>query len=205
MESVIEKVDQFLEKSVDSTDFRIEKLPVETIKKIHDFLLSHLEGRRADRFAKHPKISDKISLKSFSSHISPTILGAITGAFLVLDLGSSYPELVSKSKDLQYWITFIGSLLISCLTLSFNVYSLDIWKKGGKLRKFKNILIVYSITFFGSSFFSGLIILSLIGTELMNNISGFGYAKLALLWSSLGMVFGWFLGIFLKGDRFKKE
>ena len=164
--------------------------------------LSYLGARRISRAD-----GGRTALPAIWSRLRMPAIGAIAGPLLVLDVGSNWDALIPGHRSIE-----VGLLILAALALSFTALATEVW---GQLRRdadsgrLWHLLRVSrrALPTFGAVFaIAAVSAAGVLGT--LGDMGAYELLELLLrwlLWSSLSLFLGMFLGLLLQGRRVLDE
>jgi hypothetical protein len=184
-------------------DPTVERLGAEELRRVARFLLLRLRYRAAARL--RARVARRVQLPGPLAHVAPLFVGVSSGTFLVLDVGTAWNDVVGSDRPLQYAATVAIALLLTFALLAGNV-SMLMPREDGTGRASWLVLIgwrvlpTYAAAFALALAISSLVLWTLQGTA--NSISNghpIPFLPQAILWASLSLFLGVFLGLVLQG------
>ena len=196
------------------------ELDAETLLRLNEFLLERQHILRAYRLKRASAQGDrgvddknkkevKAQPRSWFSYLSPLAIGVPAGTLLVLDVGTAWNEVIFAGKEWAFRGTITLSLLLAFFTLVGGLARRtagDVREAGvlgwGKWiwQMVKRSLPVFVGSWALAFLCSSLVLISLAGTSTTGTyINLLTLGKQSLLWSSLSLFLGIFLGLIAQG------
>lgn len=198
----------------------LDWLPADDIRRIHRFLLAHMQFDTADALRTHAgaRTRQPVELPSRWAYLMPLVGGLVSGPLIVLDIGGSWNDLLTKGQWAVYGLTVALALVASYALLAGTLVARTSGH-GGKpgardlarltRRIFSREVLVRVRGVYGrawlTSFAAGsVVLLTLYGTDVWVTAPPgvpqweiFGLQ--AMLWGSLSLLLGLFLGLVVQG------
>jgi hypothetical protein len=210
-----ERLDQALdvgdeERAVEiATDPEVPRyLTSDDLNRLGRFLLDRWRFRVAHRLRN--RVAGRALIPPFWSYLAPLLTGVAAGAFLLLDMGT----------DLNRAILLRGAapgivMVVAALALSFTLLVIGFpsarkaTREETRSRRIaflcRRALPLYAGCLALSTGISAALLWMVSGTDLRPDGTAIPFASQAILWGSLSLFLGLFLGLMLQGRRFAKE
>ncbi len=172
-------------------------LSPETIRAFHSYLLAALRAGDATRLR---RVAERqVRLPHVLTYFSPLMLGALGGVWLVLDIPQEWASFADKWWGLEYLVTVLGAHGLSLLLLATTFTKHTGWGKTWplRIRRTGAILAVHGLAFTLATISTAALMWIFRDTALVMRAH---FAGQLVLWSSLSLFLGLFLGLILQ-DR----
>ncbi len=190
-----------------TTDLRkddLARLLPDQIRAIHSFLLSHLHLRGAASL--RDEVRDRVQLPSRSQYMAPLIAGVAAGSILVLDVGGEWLKLATAGNWPPYVTTVVLALSASLALLAGDLAGRMRSSAGKSTKPGSRLLAVlrrvagtFALATTAAFLFSAVVIFS-IGGVVCDGGDPYNVWDL-LIFGSLSLFLGIFLGLILQGRR----
>jgi hypothetical protein len=179
----------------------IDLLDADELRRLARFLLARLCYRDASRL--RARVAGRVQLPGPLSHVAPLLVGVSSGTLLVLDIGTAWNEVVVAGRTTHYAATIGIALFFSFLALAGSVASrMPRTPETGALRRVAQVSVrvlpTYLGTFALACAVSAVVLLTLENTSI-RPAGGVLFLPQTLLWGSLSLFLGLFLGLILQG------
>ncbi len=176
-------------------------LPVHEIRRVHSSLLGQLRFRDAETLRR--SVAGRCELPSRTSYLMPLFAAVGGGTFLVLDVGESWLSLVEKRAWWGYAATVTLTLAASFMLLLSDLAprvppttdSLQLRYARLALRAFPTFLQAWVVS----------IVVSAIAMATLKKLPGPDALPTLMLWSSLALFLGVFIGLILQGQSATRD
>lgn len=181
-------------------------LPAAAIRRLGRFLLDHLQFRPAHRL--RGRAANRVQLPAAWTHLAPLLGGVAGGTFLVLDVGTAWNDVVGAASPLGLVVTVSLAVALSFALLAGNLASrmaassqAPIGSGQRALRICARVFPTYLAALLLATFVSAVVLFTLEGTPSRQQASGAAlpFWPQVLLWASLSLFLGLFLGLILQG------
>lgn len=183
---------------------RMALLASDDLRAVHRFLLDQLLFAPVQRL-KH-EVSDRLHLPGLFSYLAPLLAGVFAGTLLVLDLGTAWNEVLTAGHRLEYYLT-VGIALVASFGLVAGGLGSRMRKSGERqvsgsrwlAKVVRRVLPIYTVALAMSFSCSTVILFTLLRTTTAVGEGAVAFLTEAVLWSSLSLFLGLFLGLVLQG------
>lgn len=176
---------------------QLELLPLEEIRRMHRNWLGQLQFRQAAHLRR--AVDGRFELPSRSSYLMPLFAAVGGGTFLVLDVGGEWLGLVDQGA----WVRYAATVTLA-LSASFWLLLSDLGTRVretnlSRQNRYVQLAIRALPTFLQAAAVS--VVVSAIAMATLDRLTfdGLGLSKL-VLWSSLALFLGVFIGLILQGQ-----
>jgi hypothetical protein len=186
-----------------ATGEALDLLGADELRRMARFLLLRLRYRAAARLRR--EVRERVLLPGPWTHVAPLIAGVSSGTLLVLDVGIAWNDVVSRGHETGYVATVAIALLLSLAQLAIRVAAVSPPRPGmSRVGWVTRLGVRIAPTYLGALFLacttSGIVLWTLAGTAArqVNDVS-LPFAAQTLLWGSLSLFLGIFLGLVVQG------